>query len=214
MNYNSVGLLVSALTAISALTTHEAQASFIGVTVSPAQFVNGRWVYSVYANFSAATDQIVKVKNWEVTSGSMMNVQHSDTAYPSGSWNPNWSTDEESAVLSDSYVSITGLWNDHGTVLNWTDGGPTIAAGAAWGLPALSSGGVTVGSTLKVKIMQIAGTNLLPTVFQFSAALDVDWRPSSASPNSTGNRTLTLPAPATMFVGAIALFTGARKRRN
>lgn len=213
MNYKSVGLLVSALTA---LTTHETHASFIGVTVNPAQSVNGRWVYSVYANFSAATDQIVKVKNWEVTSGTMMNVQNSDTALPSGSWDPNWSTAEESAVLSDSYVSITGLWNDHGTVLNWTNGGPTIATGGAWGLPALSSGGVTVGSTLKVKIMQIAGTNLLPTVFHFTAGLQVEWRPSSASPTSNGNSTVTIPGPASLFAGSIMLFAGsrARKRRN
>ncbi len=211
MNYKVAGLVVGALTALIA---HESEAAFSGVTVNQAQSVNGRWVYSVYANFSVATDQIVKVKNWEVTSGTMLNCQHSDTALPLGSWNPNWSTLEESAVLSDSYVSITGLWNDHNTVINWTDGGPTIATGGGWGLPALGAGGVTVGSTLKVKIMQIAGTNLTPTAFHFSANLQVEWRGSTAGPTVTGDGTVTIPGPATILGGTILMFTGSRARRR
>ncbi len=200
--------------AVSVAVAQSASAAFMGVSVAPVTIANGRYVYSVYANFSLATDQIVKVKNWQVTSGTMQNVQHSDTALPLGSWNPNWTTAESGAALSDSYVSITGLWNDQSTQLNWTNGGPTIAAGAAWGLPALSSGGVVVGSTLKVKIMQIAGTYLLPTVFQFSASMEVEWRASSATPTQSGDSTLTLPAPPALVVAALGLLVNPSQRKR
>lgn len=200
--------------AVLALLVSQTQASFTNVSVAPAQLVNGRWVYSVYANFTAATDQIVKVKDWQVTSGTMLNVQHSDTALPLGSWNPSWCTSEDQAVLSDSFVSITGLWNDQGTNLNWANGGPTIGTGAEWGLPALSSGGVTVGSTLKVKIMQIAGTNLQPTVFQFSAALKVEWRTSASQPTQSGNGTVTIPAPGALALCGMSLLCAGHSRRR
>ncbi|MSR69116.1 MAG: hypothetical protein EXS17_02045 [Phycisphaerales bacterium] len=220
MNYRSrivkavVGKLFGIMTLMTFMTVSspQAEASFTNVSVSAAQIANGRYVYSVYAHFSAATDQIAKVKNWHVTSGTMMNVQHSDAAMPLGSWNPIWSTAEDGAVASDSYVSITGLWNDQGTVLSWTNGGSSIVAGASWGLPAMSSGGVIVGSTLKVKIMQIAGLNLVPQIFQFSAGLDVDWRSSATMPNQTGSGTFTIPSPGSLLLGSIALVTKARSR--
>ncbi len=200
-----------------------ADAAFIAAQVKvPTQQVAGRWVWSVYLTFSESNDRLVSVNNFQLTSGTMANVQHRD--YGSGTWNPAWNyNDSATWAQSDSWVSIDGnyLSSNENTTLSWGGGGAAIPNGAGW-MQQLSNGGAApyddpnFPGTREIKVMQIAGTNLNPTGSHFSFAFNVDWRESTNSAIISTSSTVAIPAPGAigMILAATGLGRTSRRRRR
>lgn len=192
-----------------------ADAAFVGFSATtPVAQTAGRWVWSVYANFSQADDRLVNLSGFQLTSGSMSGVQHRD--YGSSTWNPAWNLEDgPSWAGSDSWVSIDGNYmsETEQTTLSWPGAGSTIPNGAGWG-QSLSSGGVIVGATLKIKIMQIAGTYLAPGSPHFSFSLNADWRDNGNAAIQSGNGTTAIPVPAVTSILVLSGLFGSRSRRR
>lgn len=211
MKQISFGVITT--TALALAAAPDAQAAFTGFTLGiPTTMTAGRWVWSVYANFSQADDRLVNLNGFQLISGNMGNVQHRD--YGSSTWNPAWNLEDgPSWAGSDSWVSIDGVYmaDLEQTTLNWPGGGSTIPSGAGWG-QATGSAGVAAGAPLKIKIMQIAGTYLAPGSQHFAFSLNADWRDGINSPINSSTGQVAIPSPAALALLGLLGATSRRRR--
>ena len=200
----SVGGLVAAVLASSA------SAAVTGLDAQYNGFIGGRHVWSLYAVSSDTSHVLLNVLHHTVLSGSMASIEHNDVG--GGSWNPALTLLPEQ-IANDSFVTITGQPGG-GTNLDpgfGTGAGPVIPSGAGWltanpGAPILFTGG-------RIKIMQLAGSALVPGHFPYLARLTIGYKANVNSTTPLFAENLTY-GPAPGAVALLALGGLARQRRR
>ncbi len=158
-----------ALLSAAALITSSASATFTGLTVEVAYHAaTGRNVYSMYANFTVSNDRILNVFHTMNIAGTM-SALHTDNAFgdidtdgdgyadvfgATGAWSQTWNS--TAGIPSDSFVTI-GAPGPVALDPGFT--GPFVSASIAnlsgWYDSTPGSENL-IGTTLKVKVMQIA----------------------------------------------------------
>jgi hypothetical protein len=186
-----------------------AHAAFTGFSVTSVGTVAGRDVYQVYANFDAPTDIILNLLKHNVTAGNMSNVVHND--FGGGTWNPTLTLLPEQ-VANDSFVTVSGLTGvAASTNLDPSFGtgtGSVIPTNAGW-FNSNPSSNITVGSSLRIMIMQVA---LNAGSAGYTASLEVGYKESAqATIPLFGSGSYTIPAPGALV---LAFASGALRRRR
>jgi hypothetical protein len=170
---------------LAATTVATAFSAVAGAAVTSLQveyngLVGGRHVWSVYAVSNDSSHVIRGIVEHRVTAGSMAAVQHND--FGGGTWNPQL-TILPDQIANDSFVTVTGLTAGSAqTTLASTFGagtGATIPSGAGWF--ATTPGGPIPFTGGRIKIMQIAGTDLAPNAVGYLASLGVVYRQTAAA---------------------------------
>ena len=148
-----------------------------GLDVVYEGFVNGRYVYSVYAVSNNPSDVLLSAYRHTVVSGSMAGVGHDDTG--GGSWNPAFTTQTGQAAR-DSFVTASGnVGSGAQTALDPAFGagtGPVIPSLAGWYTTSPASP-TAFGTQGRIKILQVSGAEL--TAYQ--ATLKVAYKSSASS---------------------------------
>lgn len=179
-----------------------------------------RHVYSVYVVTTNPANVLLNVINHSVWWGSMSGVQHNDNDVLDegpGTWNPSFTTGTAQRA-NDSYVTITGLTG--GSALTNFDpsfgagGGSTIPETAGW-----FHGGNPPGTSMnvagnRIKIMQIAGSALDPTLAHFTGRMEIGFKANSSAtdPSYSGLLFYNIPAPGALALLGIAGLAGSRRR--
>ncbi|MSQ90726.1 MAG: hypothetical protein EXS01_04940 [Phycisphaerales bacterium] len=187
---NSLTILEAAV-----LLTSSASATFTSFTVGMSS-VDGRDVYSVFANFTSASDSLLSLIDHSTTSGSM-NALHNDFA--GGTWSV-----QSGLALSDSYATGWGL----ATLYSFDTMNPaeTLAEGATW----YGTSGAPAGQTLRVKILQIA--RLDGDTTQFTGHLELGYKLAGTTTILFGSGSYTIPAPTASALLALTGFVQRRRR--
>ncbi len=218
-----------ALLGSATLITSTAAASVTGLTVEMAHHAaTGRNVYSVWANFTSATDVINGVHLYANISGTM-NALHNDNAFgdldtdgdgyadvfgATGGWAATWNN--SSGIPSDSFVAI-GSPGPVGLVGAFAGPSGFVFAGISNDSGWVDTSPLTenlVGSTLRVKIMQIAraAANETPYTGSMTVAYHVNGEPNSYQ--ELGPFQYTIPAPGALALLGFAGLPGFSTRRR
>ena len=215
-----------ALLGAAALITSTASATFTSLTVETAFHAGtGRNVYSIFANFSVSNDRILNVFDTFNVSGTM-NALHTDNAFgdidtdgdgyadvfgATGAWSQTWNS--SAGIPSDSYVMIGApgpVALDPGFTGPYVSG--SIANFSGWYDSTPGSQNLA-GTTLKVKVMQIA--RLAAGETAYTGRLNVGYALfGTTTPLFSGNVTYTLPVPAPGALALLGMAGLATRRRR
>jgi MYXO-CTERM domain-containing protein len=216
----SLSLLVGASALIA---TSSAQATFVRWDVVNVGTVSGRDIYQVFAVFDNASNVVLNCLQHQVLSGSI-NALHTDSfvndsSDPVGHWNASYTSASTAATSNqyrDSYVTISGKTGANAqTALDPSFGtgvGPNgIPFHAGW-YTSNPAAPIVVGSTLRIKMMQIA---LAAGDAGYTAKLGMGYKASTATTTPQwgwGNYTVGVPAPGAIALIGVAGLVGRRRR--
>ena len=211
-----------------ALISSSASATFTNITTSMVT-TGGRDVYSVWCNFTVGTDRILNLFNYANMAGSM-NAVHNDNAfgevdtdgdgYPdifgaTGSWSLAYNYAGGNAT--DTYVTVQGT-SATGTALDPSFSEPfnsaTIGGVNAGWYDATPGTQNLIGTTLRVKVMQIA--RLAGDTALYTGRMTVGYSIGGSTTAFFGlDQTFTIgfiPAPGAVALLGLAGLVSRRRR--
>ena len=183
-----------------AITTSTVPAAFTGWSVVAASG-GGFDSYSVYANFSGATDSALNVFAFGSTTyiGTMNALQDGVVVIGAGPWAPH-----QFETMADSYVTL-GAWQ----TLEFTPTGIDLPIGAGW----FNSAGAVNAQGGLVKVLQIARVSGDNTYFQASMSIGYN-NGLAGSVIQFGNGSFAIPAPSVAALMLLTGLTGRTRRRS